>query len=335
MGKNPIPREFELIAKLFVPLTVGESGALGLTDDAAILDTEDNRQLVVTTDTLVSGIHFLPDTPPHLIAAKLLGVNLSDLAAMGATPRAYTLNAVLPRTIAEDDGWLTAFVDGLATMQEEFSLALIGGDTVSTNGPLTLTVCAFGTVEPGKALRRNGAGAGDRICVSGSIGDAALGLEALQGNLSGLAEDHRTVLVGHHQQPRPRLKLGQVLASTGLATAAIDISDGLLADLGHLCTASGADAEIKAEAVPLSDAARSALEIDPSLLPLIYTGGDDYELLFTVSDSGIEKVMELSAKLGVPITNIGAVLDGQGRGAVLMGRDGKPMDFPEQGFSHF
>lgn len=320
--------EFERIAQFFAPLTEGFPGAFGLTDDAAVITPPPGRDLAVTTDTMVAGVHFLGDEAPGLIAAKLLRVNLSDLAAMGATPLAYTLNVALPSNI--DDDWLKAFADGLKADQRAFDISLAGGDSVSTPGPVTLTVTAIGSVETGRALRRSGAQAGDIVYVSGTIGDGALGLKLLRGALTGLSMEHYDELIGRYRLPRPRIGLGARLL--GLASAAIDISDGLVADLGHILDASGTGAEIEAATMPLSKPAAAALRGDAGLMETILTGGDDYELLFTVAPGYAGRVAAVASDLALPLTPIGRIT--AGGGLIVIGEDGRPITFARKGWTH-
>jgi thiamine-monophosphate kinase len=320
--------EFDRIARYFAPLTQGFPGAFGLTDDAALISPPPGRDLAVTTDTMVAGVHFLGDEAPGLIAAKLLRVNLSDLAAMGATPLVYTLNIALPDSI--DDGWLKAFAEGLAADQRAFDISLAGGDSVSTSGPVCLTVTAIGSVEAGKALRRSGARAGDLVYVSGTIGDGSLGLKILRGELAGLSEEHTSELVGRYRLPRPRVGLGARLA--GVASAVIDISDGLAADLSHILDAAGAGAEIEAATVPLSAPAAAALAGDAGLIETILTGGDDYELLFTVAPGYAGRVAALAGDLALPLTPIGRIT--AGGGLQVTGVDGEALRLGRRGWEH-
>ena len=299
--------EFGLIARFFAPLAAAEPGALGLTDDAAVLDLPPGSRLVAATDALVAGIHFLADDPPGDIARKLMRVNLSDLAAMGATPRAVLLAAVLPRGTSE--AWLAAFADGLSGDAQAFAAPLVGGDTVATDGPLTLALTALGLADGG-VLTRSGARAGDGIYVSGTIGDAALGLRVLRGGLAGLDEDQRAVLVSRYRVPIPRLALGRALV--GIAHACIDISDGLIADLGHICACSGLAAQVTAAEVPLSPAARSAIATDRNLLSAVFGGGDDYELAFTAPPSARAALQRAGQATGVALTRIGVMMPGEG-----------------------
>jgi thiamine-monophosphate kinase len=313
--------EFDLIARHFAPLASGAPGAFGLTDDAALVEVGAGRRLVVTKDMIVAGVHFLADDPADLIARKLLRVNLSDLAAMGAEPRAYLLAIALPRDT--DDGWIAGFAAGLGVDQAAFGVHLVGGDTVATDGPLTASITALGEVDADHAIRRAGARPGDTIYVSGTLGDAALGLLARRGELAGLDDAARAWLIERYRLPRPRVDLGRCLA--GVASAAIDISDGLIADLGHICAQSGVGAEVEAGRAPLSPATRSALDAKPELMTNVLTGGDDYELLFTASS-----VDGLPAD--PPLTAIGRITDGSG--VRVIDDQGAPMTFTSGGYRH-
>ena len=322
-----LPGEFALIARHFRPLA-GE-GALDLADDAALLDPPPGRQLVLAADAMVAGVHFLESDPPDTIGRKLLRVNLSDLAAMGAAPLGYLMTAALPRGVEES--WLAAFAAGLAQDQREFGLAVLGGDTVSSPGPVTLSLTVLGTVAPGAALRRAGARPGDALWASGTIGDGALGLRVLRGELPADPSGH---LARRYRLPEPRLALGQALP--GLARAVLDVSDGLMQDLGHLCRAAGCGAEVDAAAVPLSPAARDLLGGDPaSLLPLVLTGGDDYERLFAAPPAAEEALRAAAATAGVPVARIGRFVAGAPEVAVR-GPGGHPLAMPPGGgWSHF
>jgi thiamine-monophosphate kinase len=262
---------------------------------------------------MVSGVHFLPEDPPDLVGRKLLRVNLSDLAAKGAEPYACLLAISLPAGSGED--WLSPFARGLGADAVEFAMPLIGGDTTSTPGPLTLSLTALGLVgdgngaEPGPVLR-SGARVGDRIFVSGAIGDGFLGLQVLSGKLTDLSEPQRAHLIGRYRLPSPRVGLGRRLA--GIAHAAADVSDGLLADLGHICRASGVAAELQAALVPLSDVARSAVAERPALFARLLGGGDDYEIVFTAAPSASDKIAALAREAGVPVTGIGVIVAGEG-----------------------
>ncbi|PIW27565.1 MAG: thiamine-phosphate kinase [Rhodospirillales bacterium CG15_BIG_FIL_POST_REV_8_21_14_020_66_15] len=321
--------EFDIIAAYFRPLTGGRGGALDLLDDAGILTPPAGTQLVVTTDALVAGRHFLAGTAPEGLAHKALGMNLSDLAAMGAEPAAYTLAFVAPKPLSE--AWLGAFTAGLADMQAEHDVFLLGGDTVSTAGPMTLSVTALGWVPAGKALRRSGARAGDDLYISGTVGDAALGLLIARDGRKLAGEAGDAFLKERYEQPRPRTRLGPRLI--GVASACIDVSDGLAADVGHIAETSHLAAEVRIQDLPLSDAARVALDGDPRLLSTLVTGGDDYELAFTAPPGAADAVRTAARAAGVPVTRIGVMTEGDGVRAI--GPGGAPLDLGTGGFRHF
>jgi thiamine-monophosphate kinase len=310
-----MPKEFDLIQN-FTPLAAPES--LGLLDDAAIFTPPPGRDLVVSADAIVEGVHFLPTDPPGLIARKLLRVNLSDLAAMGAIPLYYLLTLSLPRTA--DDAWFAAFAAGLALDQAEFGISLLGGDTTSTPGPISLSATIIGHVAPGCALRRNGAQAGDELWVTGTIGDGALGLLALRGEVA----DPQGYLADRYHLPRPRLGLSLL----GIVSAAMDVSDGLIQDAGHLASAAGLGVAIEAARVPLSAEARAA-----GRLELCLTGGDDYELLLAVPPLQTDGLQRCCSRAGLPVTRIGN-FTANGHAAVV--RDEAGIILPIQGgWSHF
>ena len=318
-GGSDLPPEFALIARHFRPLA--GPGSLDLTDDAAILASPPGRDLVIAADAMVGGVHFLTDDPADLVARKLLRTNLSDLAAMGADPLGYLMTVSAPTTTP--DGWFAAFAAGLAADQKEFGITLLGGDTTSTPGPVSLSVTILGTVLPGQAIRRAGAAPGDGIWVSGTIGDGALGLLALTGRL----KDPTNYLADRYRLPHPRLALGRRLH--GIASAGMDVSDGLVQDLGHICRASGVAAEIDATAVPLSNAARAA-----NMLERCLTGGDDYELLIAVPPTRERQLRKVAADSGIPVTRIGRFLAGAPR-VTVHGSDGVEMRLERGGWSHF
>lgn len=329
-----LPGEFELIARYFAPLAKGFPGAYGLTDDAAVIAALPEHELVAKTDAIVGGVHFLLDDPPALIARKALRVNLSDLASKGAIPRAYMLAIMLPKTVNE--AWIADFALGLAQDQKDYNVHLIGGDTDSTPGPLTIAITAFGDVPRERMLRRSGARDGDTVFVTGSIGDAALGLQALRGKLTGLGAHAAAFLADRYRLPQPRVTLGPRLI--GLASASLDVSDGLLADLGHLCQVSELDAVIEAPRVPLSSAARSALGEDSGRIATVLTGGDDYEILFTARPEAADELRELSQALQIPITAIGRMASppvGKGGRITVLDESGKILNVDRAGWTHF
>ena len=329
MTKRSRPGEFELIAQFFAPLAAANPGALGLADDAALIAPAPGCRHVVTTDTLIAGVHFRADDAADLIARKLMRVNLSDLAAMGAQPTAYLVAASLPDEIDVD--WLADFVRGLAADQSEFGVSLLGGDTTTTPGPLTMTLTAIGEVPDGGEIRRSTAGDGDTVYVSGTIGDAALGLAALTGGLDGLDAAAAASLSERYLMPLPRVALGMALR--GVATAAADLSDGLVADLGHICEASGLAAVIERALVPLSAAARKAVDLAPSMIETVLTGGDDYELVFTAPAGSAAAVADAAARSGVAVTAIGRT--GAGAGVTVVDEAGQAIDIATPGYRHF
>lgn len=307
--------EFDLIKKYFVPLAQPFSGSLSLRDDAAILSIPAGNDLVVTKDAISEDVHYFSGTDPLLIAKKLLRTNLSDLAAMGAEPHCYFLSLALP-SLAED--FIARFAQGLAEDQQQFGIYLAGGDTIATRGTPVFSLTAHGLVPKGQIIKRSGAKSGDLIYVSGTLGDAALGLARVQCPVSSVQEDD--FLVRRYLLPEPRLSLGKALR--GIATSCIDVSDGLLQDMGHVCAASHVGAEIDLETLPLSEAAKKMLAKSPECWPLIYGGGDDYELLFTLPPG---------AQAPAGTTKIGQIIEGS---AVLLLQAGKEMPVTKTGYSH-
>lgn len=325
------PGEFELIARYFAP--IAGPGGLGLVDDAGLLRPARGYEMVVTVDALVAGVHFFADDPPASIARKALAVNLSDLAAKGAKPEGFVLALALPRGWGEN--WLAAFAEGLAAQAREAGCPLIGGDTVSTPGPLTLSITAFGTVPAGRMVLRSGAKAGDLLCVSGTIGDGALGLKVhgpdRPGWVAGLTEQERGALADRYLHPRPRFALAQALQQ--YATAAMDVSDGLVGDARKLAAASRVGLEIELDAVPLSDAARAAVMADPALVELAWTGGDDYEILCAVPEREYNSLKVAADAAGVSLAVIGRVAGAAG--VVTCREKGNVRSFAHGSFAHF
>lgn len=328
--------EFEIIAEYFAPLSLGLDGAVGLSDDGAVLDRAGaggDEHLAVTTDTFVAGVHYLADTRSQLIAQKLLRVNLSDLAAMGARPYAYNLSLALNDRV--DSDWLAGFARGLAIEQENWGIGLVGGDTVRTPGPVTLTVSMFGHLAPERRLLRSGAQPGDAIYVSGTIGDASLGLQVLDGKIIVENTVDAAFLKDRHYLPTPRISLSAAIAAW--ASAGIDISDGLVADLGHICAASKCGAEIRLEDIPFSDSARKvidrATEGNVTFVDLL-GGGDDYELLFVVPADEAERVEAVCADDGTPVARIGTIL-GSEEGIRVVDRNNQTLELKSRGYRHF
>jgi len=321
--------EFDLIDRFFRPLSRAAPGAFALRNDGALLHTPAGARVVVTKDMMVAGVHYPEGEEPFVLARRLLRVNLSDLAAMGANATSYALGLALPADIA--DTWVEAFAGGLALDQAHFGVVLIGGDTVATTGPAVLSLSAFGTVTGDACLTRAGAGVGDDIYVSGAVGDATLGLRAVQGGLAALSPEDRAALAERFRLPEPRLALGAALV--GLATCAIDVSDGLVADLGHLCTESGVAARIEAEAVPLSEPARHALAAGEAAVADLVTGGDDYELLFCAPPSARGNIDALGHRLALALTRIGTIE--RGEGVTVADADDRPLALKRAGYRHF
>ena len=310
-----MPSEFELIARYFTRAT--SHTLLGVGDDGALIAPTPGHELVISSDMLVEGTHFLADTDPADLGWKTLAVNLSDIAAMGARPRWATLAVALP---AVDEAWLACFARGFFACASEFGIDLIGGDT--TRGPRNFCVTIFGEVASGRALRRSGAKAGDDIWVSGRPGRAALGLAHLQGRFR-LDEPELADCIAALQRPQPRVALG--LALQGLATAAIDVSDGLLADLGHILEASGVAAQLKVAVAPASTFARDAW----------LAGGDDYELVFTLPTAKHADIAALSQTLGLALTCIGRIEEGPAGRFDITDADGTRIEAPRRGYDHF
>ena len=308
-----LAREFSLITRFFRPLA--GPGARGLQDDAAVLDIPTGRQLVISADAMNEGTHYLSGTDAALIARKLLRVNLSDLAAMGATPLGYLVTLALPLDTL--DAWFARFAAGLAEDQAAYALTLLGGDSTSCAGPASLSLTILGTVAQGQAIGRAGARPGDGVWVSGTLGDGALGLAAARGELA----DPTGWLAGRYHLPAPRLGLAD-----GIAHAAIDISDGLLAELGHLCRASDVAIDVCGALLPFSAAVLAA---GPDWHARAVLGGDDYELLLAVADADAPALQARAAALGVGVTRIGAVM----AGPPALSQDG--VAIAPSGWSHF
>jgi thiamine-monophosphate kinase len=314
--------EFELIARYFAPLAKGFKGARGLKSDNAFLAPDPRHDLVVKTDTIVAGVHFLADEKPEIVAAKALRVCLSDLAAGGATPFTYQLALSLQHGWTER--WIAAFARGLGADQRRYGVALSGGDTTSTPGPTTISITAFGHVARNKGLGRDGAKAGDELWVSGTVGDGALGLLAARGRLKSAFLERR------YRLPQPRTTFGPLLV--GIAHATADVSDGLLADAGHIAESSHLAVHIERECVPLSVAARSALEANALLWTSVLGGGDDYELLMAVPTRKRAALHTAARAAGMKVTQIGMFARGSGIHLTVGGREARVR---RRGYVHF
>jgi thiamine-monophosphate kinase len=331
VASAPTSGEDSLIARYFKPIAT-DPGAFGLDDDAAIVKAR-GEDIVVTTDAIVEGVHFLPDDPPDTIARKALRVNLSDLAAKGALPAGFVLTLALR---AADEAWLTPFARGLGSDAGLFGCPLLGGDTVSTPGPLTISITAFGRVPLGKMVHRSGAKPGDRVVVTGTIGDATLGLDVLRGGAvaAALAEDAaaRAALVGRYRVPQPRNALANAVRDH--ASAAMDVSDGLAGDLAKLCAASGVSAVIDAPSIPLSAPVAALLEHGIVGIETIVSGGDDFEILCAIPETGFEAFVHAAELAGVAVASIGTVIAGSSVPQFLDTR-GREIALPRLSWSHF
>jgi len=325
--------EEALIAEFWAPLAADLGGAYDLQDDCATIAPPPGTELVVTADALIAGVHFLPDEEPASIAWKALAVNVSDLVAKGATPLAYLMTLALPGKPARD--WLASYAAGLAAAQQAFGCRLAGGDTDRTPGPLSVSITALGTVPIGGMVRRAGARPGDHVYVSGTIGDATLGLAVRlneQAVLAQLAPEAQRYLAGKFSRPQPPVALGAALRAC--ASAAIDISDGLLKDFDRLCRVSGVSGSLDASRVPLSEAARTAIDSGIRTAADLMTGGEDYEVLATVPPGRAAEFEQRAAACDTRVTRIGEVGDGQA-GASVLSVSGEPMRVEKMGWDHF
>ena len=324
------PAEFELIARYFAPLA-GE-GAFGLLDDAAFLAIPENKKLVVTQDALAASVHFFADDPPALIAKKALRVNISDLVAKGATPFAYSL--ALGLGDGWDEQWISEFAKGLSEDQTEFEMMLSGGDTYSAPGATTVSITAFGHIDADNYTSRLGASIGDAIFVTGTIGDAALGLQQKLGAFDAriLGKQEKSHLLQRYLLPNPSQMMTSVIGE--FASASMDISDGLIGDLEKLCDASNVGARIELGKIPISAPAQKVIQLIPEQLRSVLTGGDDYELLFTVPASKIIEMKAATHLLPISIHKIGVVKDAKD-GVELFDDDGSQLSFENTSYKHF
>ena len=326
---TPASGEDSLIARYFRPIAT-DPGAFRLDDDAAALRA-DGCDIVVTTDAIVEGVHFLPDDPPDTVARKALRVNLSDLAAKGATPAGFVLTLALRRA---DESWLQPFAAALGEDAALFRCPLLGGDTVSTPGPLMISVTAFGRVPAGRMVHRSGARPGERVMVTGTIGDAALGLAVLKGGKVHAATDisGRDALVGRYRVPQARVALAEAVREH--ASAAMDVSDGLAGDLAKLCGVSDVSATIDLGSIPLSDAARDLVSRGIVALETLIAGGDDYEILCTMSEDRIEAFTRAGLAAGVAVRSIGTIVAGN-QAPTFIDRQGREVALERLSYSHF
>ncbi len=324
--------EDKLIARHFMPIA-RHPGALGLIDDAAMLSLSAGHDLVVTTDAIVGGVHFFRDDPADAIARKALRVNLSDLAAKGANPAGFVLTLAIPKGVNE--AWLAAFSRALGADAKRYGCPLLGGDTVHTPGPLTVSITAFGVLPSGTMVRRDRARVGDHVLVSGTIGDAALGLQLRRSSKATqrwkLSARERAHLAQRYLLPEPRKTLAPTVRK--FATAAMDVSDGLAGDLGKLCRASGVAAVVDVSRVPLSAAAKKASQASSKWLAIALSGGDDYEIVCAVRPNRLAAFQSAARALGVAVTDIGRIV--RGSGASFRLPNGNALTFARASFSHF
>lgn len=316
--------EFDLIERYFRKSIPRDDVIVGNGDDCAVTSVPAGHQLTVSVDTLVEGVHFLPEVDPFSLGYKALAVSLSDLASMASVPRWATLALTIPEP---DDAWLSAFSDGFHSLAEQFNVALVGGDT--TRGPLSITVQLMGTVLDGKAVTRGGAQLGDDIYVTGQLGDAAIGLKCAQGEY--MSEPH----LDHHcrmrlERPEPRISSGVGLGP--FVSAMVDCSDGFAADLGHILSSSGCGAVVKRRSLPISEAGRQFVENSGDWAPIV-SGGDDYELIFTASPDSRTMISAIAEATGCSITWVGTVTSHDQ--LVMLGDDDLPLENPGSGYTHF
>lgn len=325
--------EDELIETTFAPLASGFPGALGLKDDCAVLTPAPGEDLVLTTDAVASGVHVFPDDAPADIAWKALAVNVSDLTAKGARPIAYLLSLSFPDR--PERAWLDGFARGLGEAQTAFGLALAGGDTDRRPGPLSVTVTAIGGVPQGRMVRRATARAGDVLFLSGTLGDSALGLmlrqDPTRAAAMGLNEADARALIGRYLRPTPPLALAPLLVA--FATAAMDVSDGLLKDCGRMAKVSGLRAALEGPRIPFSKPVQKAIACRPELFGVALAGGDDYEVLAAVSPGDAEAFRDAAAASGVAVTEIGRL--GEGSGVSITALDGLAFEPGATGWDHF
>jgi thiamine-monophosphate kinase len=330
---EPQSGEDRLIQRFFRPLAK-YPGAFGLTDDAAAYAPPPGNDLVLTTDMVVGGVHFFPEDAADMVAKKALRVNISDLAAKGAKPVGFLLSLALPKSANED--WLDLFARGLGSDAESYGCPLLGGDTTRTGGPVAISITALGIVPKDTMVRRSGARAGDAVLVTGTVGDAALGLQLRDVVTAArhwkLDHHHQYHLIRRYLLPQPRQALTEALRLH--ASAAMDVSDGLVGDLGKLCTASAVSAEIEIARVPLSSAAQAVVGLDAATLEAVLTGGDDYEIVCTVAPDKLADFRAAAVAAKVQVAEIGQITAEAGA-PKFIGRDGKPMLFKKLSFSHF
>lgn len=323
---NSRPSEFSIIKKYFAPFA--SKGAFEFRDDAAEIIPTEGMSLVITQDAVAEGIHFFSEDTPELIAKKALRVNLSDLAAKGAKPKYISLALGLGKTWNEN--WIAQFAKGLQEDCSQYQVELTGGDTFSTGGGFVISITAIGEVPQGYYVSRMGAGAGDAVFVTGTIGDAALGLLAHEKRNTALSDEHNTHLLNRYLLPEPRMQAAAIVKK--FATASMDISDGLIGDLEKLCHASNVGAELDVLAIPLSTAAQNAISLESNLLKVALTGGDDYEILFTVAQEKRSEFETAIAAFKDQYACIGTI--NRGQGVKVFDRDGQLIEFKQTSYDH-
>ncbi|MEW5422459.1 thiamine-phosphate kinase [Amorphus sp. 3PC139-8] len=332
MSGDDRPGEFELIERFLAPLA-SDPGAAGLQDDVAVISSRPGMDLVVTKDAIAAGVHFFPEDPPDTIAAKALRANLSDLAAKGADPFGYLMALALPKDWSTD--WLAGFVGGLSADQTSYGVTLLGGDTLTASGGLTVSITAFGWLPRGSIVRRSGARPGDRLFVTGTIGDAALGLalrlEPGKAEAWGLDDDQRDHLLARYLKPEPRTAAAAHVRA--FASAALDVSDGLIGDLAHLAEGSDLAARIEAARVPISPAVAEAARADPAAFRQALTGGDDFEIVAAVPPDHAAAFVAALSESGVAVAEIGVCAEGEG--VHVEDEAGRPFPLDGTSFSHF
>ena len=333
---NPDERlgEFEIISKIFQPLTRGFKGAYNLKDDCASIALESHREFVISSDTLVAGVHFFPDDPPLSVGHKALAVNISDISSKGAKPYAYTLSIAIPQWV--DECWLQSFADGLSESQSLYDIILIGGDTVSTPGPLTISITIFGKIDKNKMVKRFGAADEDFICVTGTIGDSYLGLQLLlpgnKNRFEYLEDEDKEYLIKRYRYPEPRVTIAPWLIK--YASSAMDISDGLVADANKLHTSTPISGTINISDIPLSRAAQKIIENEPDTIADLICGGDDYEILFTLPVRSRDLFFHDVKAAGLDVTSIGRVNSRMNEMSFVKS-DGEKLILKATGYDHF
>ncbi|MEG3638265.1 thiamine-phosphate kinase [Magnetococcus sp. PR-3] len=328
--------EFGVIHDIFAPIQPknGEGVQLGIGDDAAALSVPRTQDLLATTDTMVEGIHFNSDADPYLLGQKALAVNLSDIAAMGGMPRWFLLSLAVPNRTSQS--WMEEFARGVKAASENHQVALVGGDTVRSNAKIVITVQLLGLIGQQRAVARSGAQVGDKLFLSGTLGDSAFGLAHMLGKLPVGSADDVSFLSRRHDLPEPRITLGMAIQDAALAHACIDLSDGLVADLNHICEASKVSAVVDVEKLPFSDSAKRVMDQHgSSALELALTGGEDYELLFAFAPGAAEEVAKIADQVGVSLVEIGEITKAEGKPTVTIQQQGQAMNLAQSGWTHF